>query len=67
MSKRKKIIELKIYIEANNFEANLKHTCKTSSLALDIIQQFVDRHRKGESIDGKETDGTQNYTPKHER
>ena len=49
---RKKIIELKIFIneEKGEFESELKRRCNKHD-AMNILQQFVDRHRKGESID----------------
>ena len=51
--KRMKIIELKIYTDGINFDANLRHKCKHSEFALDVIEQFVKRHRKGERPDGQ--------------
>lgn len=57
---RRKIIELKIFIneEKGVFESTLNRKCNKYD-AMNIIQQFVDRHRKGESIDGEPETSTQ--------
>lgn len=51
---RRKVIELKIFIneELGQFESQLKRKCSKRD-AINILQQFVDRHRKGESIDDR--------------
>ena len=49
----KKVLTLNIYINEDSNEVNceLKHRCQTKEDALNIIQEFINRKRRGKKSD----------------
>ena len=49
----KKIIALNIYLDENTkqLKAEMKHRCDTKDDALNVIQEFINRKRKGKKSD----------------
>lgn len=47
-----KVLTLKIEVdESGKVDANLKHKCKTTDDALNLIQEFINRKRKTKKVD----------------
>ena len=49
----KKIINLVVYFDdiKNEFKTEMRHKCDTTETALDVIQEFINRKRRGKKLD----------------